>query len=180
MCIRDSTSLGADENTSAAVLSDHQVTIAVFTAQPEEVAMSEPTESVEASAELSHPAETDPKSAPELSYEEIVQEERDRISALLSAATKDQSELVSNLIQSGVSLSEGTSALLSDLKDRAEERLSHALNTPPEPVGPMTEEPSDPRSAFESDKELMAEFGSFEVYEAFTKAQDAGAIRGKV
>ena len=174
------TSLGADENTSAAVLSDHQVTIAVFTAQPEEVAMSEPIESVEASAELSDPAETESESAFNVRYEEAIQEERDRVLALLNAATKDQSEVVSGLIQAGVSLNDGMSALLSDLKDRAEERLSHALNTTPEPVGPMTDEPSDPRSAFESDKDLVSEFGSFEVYEAFTKAQDAGAIRGKV
>ena len=84
------------------------------------------------------------------------------------------------MITSGTEPLEGMSALLSDHKSRVEDRLAHNLAATPEPVGPETTETTDPKAAFEADTQLVAEFGSWEVYQAYTKADEAGAIRGRI
>lgn len=178
------TSLGADENTHAAALSAVPITVhAEFTARTQEVTMSEPVEQPD-QVEVTEAADSDQNEAkPEMdasfSYDEGVTAERARIGALLSAASHEQRQLVNDLIESGASEAEGLKALLNDHRERSEERLTHQLNATPEPVGPETQEETDPATLFAADAELVAEFGTFEVYQAFTKAQNSGAVRGR-
>lgn len=182
------TSLGADENTHAAAFTD-QITIhAVFTANKEEVSMNESTEPVEevtvTTSKDSHQNESPEISVDKFGYlegvEEGIKQERDRISALFEASSPDQKELVSDMILTGTKPLDGMKALLSDHQSRVEQRLAHNLAATPEPVGPENTETNDPRSAFESNPQLTAEFGSWEVYEAYTKADEAGSIRGRI
>lgn len=145
--------------------------------------MSEPVEQPD-QVEVTEAADSDQNEAkPEMdasfSYDEGVTAERARIGALLSAASHEQRQLVNDLIESGASEAEGLKALLNDHRERSEERLTHQLNATPEPVGPETQEETDPATLFAADAELVAEFGTFEVYQAFTKAQNSGAVRGR-
>ena len=182
------TSLGADENTGTAEFSESIVINAVFTANTEEVAMSEPEKPEEVeettSSKLSHLEDSSSTSESQLSYDEGVTDgraaERSRVTSLLSASLTDQQDLVFELINRGEEESQGLRELLSDNKAKAEDRLSHQLNSTPEPVGPMTDEATDPKSAFLANPELVAEFGEYEIFQAFTKAQEGGSVRGRI
>ena len=150
--------------------------------------MSEPTEAVEEVTETasldSNQTESPSVTGEKFGYDEGITEgikqERERVQSLFEAATDDQGALLSDLIVSGTTTLEGLKALLSDHKSRVEDRLAHQLNATPEPVGPESTETQDEKSVFESNPKLLAEFGSFDVYEAYMKADEAGAIRGRI
>lgn len=178
------TTLGAFEETSVSMFSE-PVTINASITQREEVAVSEPAKFEEVAFTESHQEETGDSQTSTSGYveqlTEAVTKERERVLTFMEAALSDQNELLTELIRSGTSETEGLRSLLSDNKERSAERLAHQLNASPEPVGPMTDDSSDPRTIFESNPELMEQFGGdFDVYQAFTAAKEAGQIRGRV
>jgi len=188
------TALGADENTDAAQLSSGsaKVTAHFFSseqkemevqvdqqeAKQEEAALSAP---LDAETTVSDEAETSIEDRFSNGYDSGVKSERERITAILSHALDHQQALASDLIESGVESSEAFSALLKDAKGQVETRLAHLSEVTPTPVGIVEEESpeTDLQAAFNADPKISAEFGTFEVYEAYMTADDLGAIRGR-
>lgn len=169
------TSLGADENTGAAALSEVQITAVIQTAQPEEVFMDQ--ENVV--SETTESCQAEPQAADQASemFQSGIELERQRMSVFLEVSLPDQLGLVRELISEGVSQEEGVKRLAKDIKDNMEAKLQHKLASTPEPVGPESDDqPADPREVFMADAELVAEFGNFEVYQAYTKALESGQI----
>lgn len=186
------TSLGADENTDAAQLSDNHITItaAMFTAaQPEEVFVEEdktedkskPEDAPVASDSALAESGDDESSLAmyESGIDDGLKIERERVTALLGASLSTQTELVGRLIAEGTDETAALKELLADAKETMEARLAHQLKNTPEPVGPVNGDDAevDLKSAFDADPELAAEFGSFEVWEAYTKASKTGSIQ---
>lgn len=188
------TALGADENTEAAQLSsgNNKIMALVYSESPErmEVPVSEqekqaPEEAVLSDlplpdvAPVSDEAETSVDKCGNEGYDEGVRYERERISAILSHALENQRDLALDLVSRGVEKSDAFSALLQDARGQVEAKLAHLSQSTLEPVGAdeKSEDQTDLRSAFAANPELAEEFGTFEIYEAYTKAKSEGMIR---
>lgn len=187
------TALGADENTDAAQLSSDTMKIkaSVFSVSPikeevpldqQETKMQEEEAVVDTSkldAPVSDEAETslDTNSIDE--YEKGVTSERDRISSILSHSLDHQRALSLDLISNGTEKAEAFSALLKDAQGQVDAKLAHLSQTTLDPVGP--DEPGDQetdlQAAFSADPKLAEEFGTFEIWEAYTNAMSEGVIR---
>tara|TARA_R110000751_G_scaffold106803_1_gene202930 strand:+ start:346 stop:1365 length:1020 start_codon:yes stop_codon:yes gene_type:complete len=175
------TSLGADENTGAASLSEIKIN-AVFTAAPKEEKIMEPEKPEAPAVSDQDESATDEQFAEryDSGVEDGIRRERERVNGIIGHCLPDQLSIVTEIVEQGVTQEEGVKRLMADVKEGIEERLAHKLSSTPEPVGPLDASPSDPRSTFEADTELSAEFGTFEVWEAYTKAIENGRIvRGK-
>jgi hypothetical protein len=186
------TTLGADEDTDAAQLSDSHITInaAYFSAaEPEEVFMEEDNTQDQNESEDTQVdsdsalAESDNDEHYLAGYESGIDDglksERDRVTVLLEASLSTQIDLVGRLIADGTGENDALKALLADAKETMEARLTHQLSSTPDPVGPVSSEDleADLKSAFDADPELAAEFGSFEIWEAYMKASETGSIQ---
>jgi hypothetical protein len=172
------TSLGADENTGAAALSEVTIDAVITAAIETEVFMKDQEVVEETTAQLSDVAEESPVAKLDDGVESETAAERDRVNALLSSALPDQFGLVQQLIADGLSKEDGLQKLMNDVKEKMSDKLAHKLSATPEPVGPLEEQTVDPREQFNADKELTAQFGTFEVYEAYSRAVEAGAVKG--
>lgn len=172
------TSLGADENTGAAALSEVTIDAVITAAIETEVSMEDQEVVEETTAQLSDVAEESPVAKLDDRVESETAAERDRVNALLSSALPDQFGLVQQLIADGLSKEDGLQKLMNDVKEKMSDKLAHKLSATPEPVGPLEEQTVDPREQFNADKELTAQFGTFEVYEAYSRAVEAGAVKG--
>lgn len=169
--------LGADEDTSATTFSNPVTINAVLTATETEVQMDRPEpDAVEETASVSDQAETEVKAQLSDGLVSDRDEERTRVQAFVDHCLPQQLSMVSELISEGVSQEEGLKRLLDNAKEEMSEKLNHKLTSTPEPVGPLEEETTDPSESFAADKELVKEFGTFEVYEAYQKAVDRGAV----
>ena len=174
------TAMGADENTHGAALSEVTINAVFNTAQSEEVFMDQPDpEVVEEIASVSDQAETLDDATLSNSVKSSVVAERFRISSFLEASVPSQFELVKELIDSDMSIEEGLKSIATNFKESMAQRLEHKLSSTPEPVGPIEEQTLSPREKFEADQELNAEFGSFDIFEAYTNAVERGNVPGR-
>jgi len=187
------TALGADENTDAAQLSSDTMTIkaSVFSVSPvetevpvgqQETNIPEDETTVDApvsDAPVSDEAETSVDTGSINEYDRGVAEERERISAILSHALDHQRALALNLIESGIEKAEAFSALLKDAQGQVDAKLAHLSQEALDPVGPdeSGDLETDLQAAFVANPKLAEEFGTFEIFEAYTKAKSEGMIR---
>ena len=182
------TSLGADENTHAHALSDTVTINAVFTAQTEEVSMDQEELQVEETQAVSDQTESTTDDAASLSdtktYEQgleagmqIVSE---RVATFMDHMSKDQIDLVKDLVIKQVSEQDGLGAMLKNINSASAERLREKMKQANDPVGPVDQEESqDPQQKFEQSPDLVAQFGTFEIYEAYNRALAQGAIKNE-
>lgn len=177
------TSLGADEDTGAASLSEIKINAVMTAVKVKEVFMDPAT--IEPGAKASDSDQNENKDDAKFAQQydagldDGIRKERERVQGIIAHCLPSQLSIVSEIVEAGVTEIEGVKRLMADVKDGLEERLAHQLSSTPEPVGPLDSDPVDPRTTFEADSELIAEFGSFEIWEAYTKATASGQIRGK-
>lgn len=182
------TSLGADENTHAHALSDTVKINAVFTAQTEEVSMDQEELQVEETVPVSDQTESTTDDAVVLSdtktYEQGLeagmQIMSERVATFMDHMSKDQIDLVKDLVVKQVSEQDGLGAMLKNVNSASAERLREKMEQANDPVGPVDQEESqDPQQKFEQSPDLVAQFGSFEIYEAYNRALAQGAIKNE-
>lgn len=104
----------------------------------------------------------------------------ERVATFMDHMSRDQIDLVKDLVIKQVNEQDGLGAMLKNVNSASADRLREKMEQANEPVGPVDhEESSDPRQKFEQNADLMAQFGSFEIYEAYNRALDQGAIKNE-
>ncbi len=119
--------------------------------------------------------------------------ERERIQGIEAVALPGHEELIAKLKFDGVTSSAEAAAqvigaekkvrgdALANIRSEAPKAVQHAP-TPPDPKAKVDEDPDAPleeraKAAWDADKELRAEFTSFNAYMAFRKADERGLVK---
>lgn len=185
------TAMGADEATEAGVaLSENRKTtvnavVYQFSSINEigkEDLMQEEDQVKDADGQILN--ETEEKENKETS-EFAVKQERARVTAILDSACSGQEKLAKDLVESGASLEEAQSAMLSDVKERMESRLSDIVDAAPASAGVEEEiekfatKEEEMEHKFNNNEALKKEFGDAEVYFAYQRAIENGSINDK-
>lgn len=119
--------------------------------------------------------------------------ERERIQAVEAAALPGHEELIATLKFDGATSGpEAASKVIDAEKSKRTQALATLRNDSPQPVehapapaakpAASQEDPDAPleeraKASWDADKELRAEFGKFETYMAFRKAEERGAVK---
>lgn len=185
------TALGADEDTDAVALSDSgKTTVKTIVYQFSSIKKTGNEDMMHDEKEVKDFENKNINQESHLEVKEAsefaVKQERTRVTAILNASCDGQEKLAQDLISSGVSLEEAQSALLSDIKERMNSRLSEMVNAAPASAG--VEENQETQFStleeewafkFNNDAELKEEFVEPEIYVAYKKAVEAGSINDK-
>lgn len=168
------TSLGADEDTDASLLSEGEKDHIKVEIVKKEKFMAD----LEKNEEVVEPkvatfSEADIEKAKKEAFDAGINSERDRIKGIREFAFSDQGELVEQMINDGVKLSDAKDMIIKAEKQKKADKLSALKNEAPDPVGPTASDNSDKLK----EQKGRSEFSSNENYEAYKEAKEKGLIK---